>query len=152
MNIVLRRSCLIALAFTVVACSAQSSGSSALQTGMTPDQTVSAMGQPDLKDEVPDANHSGATDLRYTWLSAGKAAVFSADHHVASIQDIGSSPSTVAEAEQQQRKPEFDPIQTPFDYAFYPFRVAMIYIGAGLNCVGGNGCHKPQLPPPNMAG
>ena len=151
MNNLLRRGCLTALAFAVLACAAQGSGGT-LQTGMTPDQTVSAMGQPDLKDEVPDANHSGANDLRYTWLSEGKAAVFSPDHHVASIQDIGSNPSTVAEAEQQQRKPEFDPIQTPLDYAFYPFRAAMVYIGAGLNCIGGNGCRKPQLPPANMAG
>jgi hypothetical protein len=67
---------------------------------------------------------------------------------VASIINVGSSPSTLAEtAQQQQMKPSFDPIQTPFDYAFYPFRAAMVYIGAGLNCLGGNGCHSPQLPP-----
>ena len=24
---------------------------------------------------------------------------------------------------------------------------SMVYIGAGLNCIGGNGCHSPQLPP-----
>lgn len=115
---------------------------------MTADQAVEAMGQPDLKDNVPDPNHTGAAMLRYTWLSPGEAAVFGPDMRVASIVNVGSSPSTLEEAGQQERtKPAFDPIQTPFDYAFYPFKAAMVYIGAGLNCIGGNGCHSPQLPP-----
>jgi hypothetical protein len=81
-------------------------------------------------------------------LTPGEAAVFGPDMRVASVVNVGFSPSTLTETEQQQQiKPAFDPIQTPFDYAFYPFRAAAVYVGAGLNCLGGNGCHAPQLPP-----
>jgi hypothetical protein len=117
-----------------------------LKTGMTTDQAIEAMGQPDLKDSIADPNHNGAAVLRYTWLSAGEAAVFSPDMHISTIVNVGASPSTLETAQQDQMRPAFDPIQTPFDYAFYPFRAAMVFIGAGLNCIGGNGCHSPQLP------
>lgn len=137
------------LALAIAACSAQSGGS--LQTGMTSDQAVSAMGQPDLRDSVPDPSHSGATLQRYTWLSAGKAAVLSPDNRVASIQDVEGAGGASAQAETQQEAPptEFDPINTPLNYAFYPIRAALIYIGAGVNCLGGGGCRRPQLPPVN---
>jgi hypothetical protein len=150
--ILLRRLAFGILALAMLACSTQSAGGS-LQTGMTPDQSVAAMGQPDLRDNVPDPNHSGANLLRYTWLNAGKSATFGSDNHLASIQDIGPAPATVQEAEQEQqaaKATEFDPINTPLNYAFYPFRVAFIYLGAGLNCVGGGGCQKPHLPPVNQ--
>ncbi len=137
-----------ALMLSLVGCSMIKPGGGALQTGMSADQAVEAMGQPDLKDNVPDPNHTGSTVLRYTWLNAGQAAVFGPDMHVANIVNVGPSPSTLTEAAQQeQMQPAFDPIQTPFDYAFYPIRAAFVYIGAGLNCIGGGGCHAPQLPP-----
>jgi hypothetical protein len=145
MRTLIRRCFLGALALLIVGCAAQSGGS--LKPGMTSDQAIEAMGQPDLKDSVPDPNHNGATVARYTWLSAGEAAVFGPDMRVASITNVGPSPSTLTEeAQQAQPAPAFDPIQTPFDYVFYPFKAAMVYIGAGLNCIGGNGCHTPQLP------
>jgi len=114
---------------------------------MSTDQAVEAMGQPDLKDNIADPNHTGPALLRYTWLSAGEAAVFSPDMRVATIVNVGSSAPTLSEtAQQEQMRPSFDPIQTPFDYLFYPFKAAFVYLGAGLNCVGGGGCHTPQLP------
>lgn len=136
------------LAIAIACCSAQSSGS--LQTGMTADQAVSAMGQPDLRDNLPDPSHSGATVQRYTWLTAGKAAVFNPDNRVASIQDLEPA-STAPSQPQPQQEAEwaFDPINTPLNYAFYPVRAALIYIGAGVNCLGGGGCRRPQLPPVN---
>jgi len=146
MKTLMRRWCLIALAFAIFACSAQNGGGGSLQTGMTTDQAIAAMGQPDLKDQVPDPNHAGAQLYRYSWLSAGQAAVFSPDNHVASIQNIASSTSTAAQ-EAQAPPSQFDPIATPLAYTFYPFRAAFIYLGAGLNCVAGGGCHRPQLPP-----
>lgn len=148
MNTLVRRFGLGILAIAIVACSAQSSGS--LQTGMSSDQAVSAMGQPDLRDNVPDPNHSGATLQRYTWLNAGKAAVFSPEGRVASVQDVQPATTEATEAEAQQSPPsEFDPIDTPLNYAFYPIRAALIYIGAGVNCLGGGGCRRPQLPSVN---
>ena len=129
-------------------CAAQNGGRGSLQTGMTIDQAVEAMGKPDLTDSVPDPDHAGATMLRYTWLNAGEAAVFGPNMRVASIVNVGSSPRTLTEtAQRQQIRPSFDPIQTPFDYAFYPFRAAAVVIFTGLNCIGGNGCHSPTLPP-----
>lgn len=150
MNI-FRRLAFLVLAFSILACSAQSNSGGSLQTGMTPDQSVAAMGQPDLRDNVADPNHTGANLLRYTWLNAGKSATFGSDNRIASIEDIGPAPSTVKEAEQEQQAStsEFDPINTPLNYVFYPFRAAFIYIGAGINCVGGGGCQKPRLPPVN---
>ncbi len=145
----IRRFGLGVLALAMVACAAQSGGS--LQTGMTSDQAVSAMGQPDLRDSVPDPNHSGATLQRYTWLSAGKAAVIGSDNRVASIQNVEptTSASPQEQREQEATASEFDPINTPLNYAFYPFRAALIYLGAGVNCLGGGGCRRPTLPPVN---
>jgi hypothetical protein len=45
----------------------------------------------------------------------------------------------------------FDPINTPLNYIFFPAKAAAIYFGAGVNCVGGGGCAKPQLPPPSAS-
>ena len=136
-----------AMLLLLAGCSAQSAGGGTLKVGMSTDQAVEAMGQPDLKDNVADPNHTGPAMLRYTWLNAGEAALFGADMRVANIVNVGPAPSSVAEAQQEQMKPPFDPIQTPFDYAFYPFRAAFVVIGAGLNCIGGGGCHAPQFPP-----
>ncbi len=150
MRIMVRRWWLGALALLIVGCATQSGGGAgSLKAGMTTDQAIAAMGQPDLKDNVPSPNSNGPALLRYTWLDAGKAAVFGPDMRVANIVNVGPSPATLAEAQQQQEqaKAPFDPIQTPLDYLFYPFKAAFTYIGAGLNCVGGGGCQVPRLPP-----
>ena len=141
------------LALCAVACSTIKSGS--LSTGMTPDQAVQAMGQPDLKDDIADPNHSGASVLRYVWLEPGKAAIFGSDQRIASIQEVETN--TKQRVEQQVHAeaapPEqFDPIETPLNYLFFPVKAATIYFGAGVNCVGGGGCQKPELPPPGSAG
>ena len=137
------------LAFAAAACSTASSGN--LATGMTPDQAVQAMGPPDLKDSIQDPNHSGATVLRYAWVDQGKVATFGPDNRVASVQQMEPTQKVQAQAESEQRvtppKP-FDPIQTPLDYTFYPFKAAVIYMAAGLNCATGAPCEKPRLPSP----
>src|SRR5258708_24330335 len=74
------------LALFVFGCSTTKSGS--LTPGMTPDQTVQSMGEPDLKDSIADPNHSGATVLRYVWLEPGKAAIFGSDNRLASVQQV----------------------------------------------------------------
>lgn len=151
---VLVRAAVGLLALFAVACSAIKSG--ALSTGMTPNQAVQAMGQPDLKDNIADPNHSGATVLRYVWLEPGKAAIFGSDDRVATIQDIETN--TKQHIEEQARAEaagpaeSFDPIETPLNYFFFPIKAATIYFGAGVNCLGGGGCQKPQLPPPGSAG
>jgi len=151
MRIITRRWWLGALALLIVGCAAQTGGSGATLTpGMTADQAVAAMGQPDLKDNVPAPNNNGPAMLRYTWLNAGEAAVFGPDMKVVNIVNVGPTPATLTEAaaqQQEEMKPPFDPIQTPFDYLFYPFKAAFVYFGAGLNCIGGGGCHTPSLPP-----
>jgi hypothetical protein len=139
----------VSLAFAAAACSTASSGN--LSPGMTPDQTVQAMGQPDLKDSIPDPNHSGATVLRYAWVDQGKVAVFGPNDKVASIQQMEPTQKVQAQSEAEERitppKP-FDPIETPLDYAFFPFKAAVIYTAAGLNCATGAVCAKPNLPSP----
>jgi hypothetical protein len=139
------------LALFVVACAAaQPTG---LSAGMTPDQTVQAMGEPDLKDAIPDPNHSGASVTRYVWLQPGKAAIFGTDNRVASVQavetDTQQHVEQQAHAEAAVAQPEpFDPIETPLNYLFYPAKAATIYFGAGLTCATGGGCEKPPLPAP----
>src|SRR5205085_1495478 len=95
------------LAVLIVGCASQNNGGDrgSLKTGMTADQTIEAMGQPDLKDTIPDPNHNGAAVLRYTWLSAGEAAVFSPDMRVSTIVNVGASPSTLSETAQDQMRP-----------------------------------------------
>ncbi len=148
------RAAIALLTLFVVACSAVQSKS--LSTGMTPAQAVQAMGEPDLKDNIADPNHSGASVLRYVWLEPGKAAIFGADNRLASIQNVEVTANTKqqveqqAHAEQAARTPQpFDPIETPLNYLFFPVKAATIYFGAGLGCATGTGCEKPQLPPPS---
>ena len=142
------------LALYAVGCFAMKSGT--LSTGMTPDQAVRAMGQPDLQDNIADPNHNGASVLRYVWLQPGKAAIFGSDYRVASIQDVETN--TKQRVEQEARveaagpPPQFDPLETPLNYFFFPVKAGLIYIGAGLNCVGGGACRQPELPPPGSAG
>ncbi len=140
------------LALFAVGCFAMKSR--ALSTGMTPDQAVDAMGQPDLKDNIADPNHSGASVLRYVWLEPGKAAIFGPDDRLASIQDVETN--TKQRIEQQAHAEaappqQFDLIETPLNYLFFPVKAATIYFGAGVNCVGGGGCRKPELPSPGSA-
>ncbi len=141
------------LALFAVACSAMKSGS--LTTGMTPNQAVQAMGQPDLKDNIADPNHSGASVLRYVWLEPGKAAIFGSDDRLASIQEVETNTKQRVEMQAQVEAagpPQpFDPIETPLNYLFFPVKASLIYFGAGLNCVGGGSCHEPQLPSPGSA-
>jgi hypothetical protein len=91
---------------------------------------------------------------RYTWLDAGKSASFGSDNRVARIDNVSApataSASTQESAESQAPAAPFDPLNTPLNYAFYPFRAGFIYLGAWLNCIGGGGgCHSPKLPPVN---
>jgi len=151
---ILARTALGTLALAAIACSAVQSKT--LSAGMTQDQAVQAMGQPDLQDNVADP-HSGGTVQRYVWLDQGKAAIFGTDNRVASIQDVEATTNTKQQVEQQahaeqaaQGPPQpFDPIETPLNYIFYPAKAATIYFGAGLTCATGGGCEKPPLPPPS---
>src|SRR5208282_4849838 len=141
------RAAVALLALFVVACSAVQS--KLLSTGMTPDQAVQAMGEPDLKDNIADPNHGGASVLRYVWLEPGKAAIFGSDDRLASIQNVETN--TKQHVEEQARAEaagppqQFDPIETPLNYLFFPVKAATIYFGAGVNCIGGGSCRKPEL-------
>ena len=141
------------VALIVVGCSTVKSGS--LNPGMTPDQTVRSMGEPDLKDTIADPNHNGATVLRYVWLEPGKAAIFGSDERLASVQDVETNTKQKveeqahAEAVASGPPQRFDPIETPLDYLFYPVKAATIYFGAGFNCAAAGDCQKPHLPPPS---
>jgi len=144
------RAALGLLALLAVACSALKSGT--LSTGMTPDQAVQAMGEPDLKDSIPDPSHSGASVLRYVWLEPGKAAIFGPNDRLASIQEIETNTQQHVEQQAHAEAPgpqSFDPIETPLNYLFFPVKAATIYFGAGVNCLGGGACQKPELPPPS---
>jgi len=140
------------IALLLAGCSTVKSGS--LNPGMTPAQTVQSMGEPDLKDNIADPNHSGASVLRYVWLEPGKAAVFGSDERLASVQDVETN--TKLKVEQQAHAEavaagppqRFDPIETPLDYLFYPVKAGVVYFGAGLNCAASGVCEKPHLPPP----
>ena len=155
LRIILSRAALGLLALLVVGCS-MTQQSKTLSPGMTPDQTVQAMGEPDLKDAIPDPNHSGASVTRYVWLQPGKAAIFGTDNRVASVQavetDTQQHVEQQAHAEAAVAQPEpFDPIETPLNYLFYPAKAATIYFGAGLTCATGGGCEKPPLPGPSAS-
>src|SRR5258707_15652006 len=149
LRIFIARAALSMFALFAVACSTTKTAS--LSPGMTPDQTVQTMGQPDLKDNIADPNHGGASVLRYVWLDSGKAAIFGSDERVASIQNVETN--TKEHVEQQARAQaapqEFDPINTPLNYMFFPIKAGLTYLGAGANCLGGGGCQKPGLPPPS---
>ena len=144
------RASALLLVLAIASCSTASNHAS-LTTGMTADQTVQAMGPPDLKDSVPDPNHSGATVLRYVWLDSGQVAVFGSNDRVASIQQIETPEKAQTEVQARTQPPStFDPIATPLNYTFFPIKAAFIYIGAGLNCAAGAGCQKPKLPNPSQ--
>jgi hypothetical protein len=155
---ILSRAPLGLLALFVVGCS-MTQQSKTLSPGMTPDQTVQAMGAPDLQDNIADPNHTGGSVLRYVWLEPGKAAIFGADQRVASIQNVEVGTDTKQQVEHQahveaaaasQQAPQpFDPIETPLNYIFFPAKAATIYFGAGLTCATGGGCEKPPIPPPS---
>jgi hypothetical protein len=149
------RAALGLLALFVVACSAVQNKT--LTPGMTPGQTVQVMGEPDLKDNVADPNHNGASVLRYVWLDPGKAAIFGSDNRLATVQNVEVGSNTQQQVEQEAHAEavaagppvRFDPIETPLNYFFFPVKAATIYFGAGVNCIGGGGCQKPQLPSPS---
>jgi hypothetical protein len=145
------RTAVSALALFAVACSMTKSAT--LSTGMTPDQSVQAMGQPDLKDNIADPNHTGASVLRYVWLDSGKAAIFGSDNRVASIQTVETNTKQHVEEEARAQAPAqaFDPINTPLNYMFFPVKAGLNYLGAGMNCLGGGTCQKPVLPPPSAS-
>ena len=145
------RTALGVLALFAVACSMTKSGN--LSPGMTPDQTVQSMGQPDLKDNIADPNHNSASVLRYVWLDSGKAAIFGSDNRVASIQNVETNTKQHVEEEARAQAPAqaFDPINTPLNYMFFPVKAGLTYLGAGMNCLGGGGCQKPVLPPPSAS-
>jgi hypothetical protein len=147
---ILSRAPLGLLALFVVGCS-MTQQSKTLSPGMTPDQTVQAMGAPDLQDNIADPNHTGGSVLRYVWLEPGKAAIFGSDQRVASIQNVEVGTDTKQQVEQQAHveAAAFDPIETPLNYIFFPAKAATIYFGAGLTCATGGGCEKPPLPPPS---
>jgi hypothetical protein len=140
------------LAFLAASCATTTSGN--LTTGMTPDQTVQAMGQPDLKDNIPDPSHSGASVLRYVWLEPGKAAIFGSDERLASVQTVETDTKQKVEEEMTAKNTQptaFDPLNTPLNYMFFPIKAGFIYLGAGANCLGGGACQKPHLPPPSAS-
>ncbi|HUA31973.1 MAG TPA: hypothetical protein VMA09_00085 [Candidatus Binataceae bacterium] len=138
------------LPLMVAACSTANSQGD-LRTGMTPDETVAAMGQPDLTDNVADPNHSGASVLRYTWIDQGKSAIFGSDNKLASVQNVDIAKKVPQQEDRANLSPNppFDPINTPLNYLFFPVKAGFTYLGAGLNCVGGGECRKPQIAPPS---
>jgi hypothetical protein len=148
-----------ALAFTLMSC-ATSGGN--LEVGMRPDQAIAAMGQPDLKDTVPDPRGSGAGVLRYAWVARGKVATFGPDDRLAQVADLpagtsapNSSPASAntggaaADSASAPIQNSFDPIQTPLNYLFYPLKFALTWAGAGINCVAEGSCHRPEVKPPD---
>jgi hypothetical protein len=154
--------------FAFAACSMRGS-SGDLKAGMTPDQAVAALGQPDLKDHVVDPHHKGVELMRFVWLDTGKVALFGPNNQLATVNSLapatpqnsngsnsgasdGAATAVVETPRQVQRevRPQqaFDPIETPFAYLFYPVKAAFYYIGAGLGCVSNEGCAYPDVPGP----
>src|ERR1700674_5725884 len=134
-----QRFVLWALAFSLMSCASLSGN---LEVGMRPDQAIAAMGQPDLKDTVPDPHGSGAGVLRYAWVARGKVATFGPDDRLAQVGDLpaDTSPATPASADSTGAAADsasapiqssFDPIQTPLNYLFYPLKFALSWAGAG---------------------
>lgn len=156
------------LSITLGACSwlGQSNESDpVLRTGMTTQQAIAKLGQPDLTDSVASKNHEGFTLLRYVWLDSGKAALFGPDNHLVKVEKLqsgkdssggGSATATTtstAETVQMEAPPPsleegFDPINTPLNYLFYPVKALFYFFGAGLNCAANAGCQMPEMPGP----
>jgi hypothetical protein len=137
------------LSLALAACSSTASEGT-LRTGMTPNEAVQAMGEPDLKDNVADPN-SGASVQRYTWIDAGKSATFGSDDKLASVQNVDLAKKVPQQEDRANLSPNppFDPINTPLNYLFFPVKAGFNYLGAGLNCVAGSYCRKPQITPPS---
>jgi hypothetical protein len=145
---------LLLAAFSCAATSGQ------LETGMTPDQAVHALGQPDLKDRIADPHGSGDSVLRYAWLSQGKVATFGPNDRLADISELpkGSAATpgpeiaasgTAAETAPAPAPVAFDPIQTPLNYLFYPLKFGLVWLGAGVNCVAEGQCRRPDVSSPD---
>jgi hypothetical protein len=149
-NRLFRHLVLAAIAASLLSCAA--SGGT-LQLGMTPDQAVQAMGQPDLEDTVADP-HAGNTPLmRYAWVTRGKVATFGPDNRVTEVKDLAAAPGPSIAAASTPAAPQvaatpFDPVETPLNYLFYPIRFSLAWIGAGLNCAAEGDCRRPQVRPP----
>ena len=137
------------LPLALAACSSTSSQGS-LRAGMTPNEAVQSMGEPDLKDNIQDPQ-TGATEQRYTWIDSGKSAVFGSDNKLASVQDVDLAKKVPQQEDRANLSPNppFDPINTPLNYLFFPVKAGFNYLGAGLNCVAGSYCRKPQITPPS---
>jgi hypothetical protein len=116
-----------------------------LQPGMTPDQAIREMGDPEAKESIPDPNLRGGDLLRYSWTSKGKAATFGRDNRLVKVESV--TPDANA-----QSGPDFDPISTPLSYIFYPLRVGIGWLASGVNCVAENNCQPPPPPRPPGAG
>ena len=128
-----------------------SSDGSTLRAGMSPDDAIAAMGIPDLKDTIPDPNHSLASVQRFVWLDTQTAAIFGPNNRLATIQKVdigGGSQIASTGMEQKPPPPKFDPIQTPLNYLFFPVKAGFTYLGAGLSCASGGNCQAPILPSP----
>jgi hypothetical protein len=150
LNHLVRHFLLTAIAAGLLSCAA---GGGTLQLGMTPDQAVQAMGQPDLKDTVADPHAGGTSLMRYAWVTRGKVATFGPDNRVAGVKDLAAStnPSVAATsppAVAQVNATPFDPIETPLNYLFYPIKFSLSWIGAGLNCATEGDCRRPEVRPP----
>jgi hypothetical protein len=123
----------------------------AVTAGITPDEAVSAIGKPNFRHSLPDPSHSGEVVSTYNWRKAGKAAPLATDDRAKSATRGSEQAKAPPTAQPQQHEAShFHPINTPLDYIFYPVRVALIYLGAGINCLGGGGCQSPYLPAPSQ--
>jgi hypothetical protein len=150
---------LIGFAMLTISLMSCATSSNRVETGMTPDEAVRAMGHPDLKDSVADPHGSGATVLRYAWISQAKVATFGPDNRVAQVGDlptgaVASSAPTNSGAPAEASTPapiapSFDPIQTPLNYLFYPLKLGFTWLGAGVNCVAEGNCRRPEIKPPD---
>jgi hypothetical protein len=136
-------------ALLFAACSIISGSDVPLRAGMTPDDTIGAMGPPDLKDNIADPSHRGGTVQRFVWLDSQTQGVFGTDNKLASIQRVDIGGGQVAAGSAQNGPPQrFDPVATPMNYLFFPVKAGFTYLGAGLNCAAGGTCQKPVLPSP----
>lgn len=149
-NHLVRNLVLAAIAAGILSCAA---GGGTLQLGMTPDQAVQAMGQPDLKDTVADPHARGASLLRYAWVARGKVATFGPDNRVTEVKDLAAAPSPSIAVASPPAAPQvaatpFDPVETPLNYLFYPLRFSLTWILAGVSCAAEGDCRRPQVRPP----
>jgi hypothetical protein len=143
--------CTSIIVFIVFLAASCTTSAATLESGMTAEQAIQAMGQPDLRDTVTDPQR-GTQAARYVWLRPGKAAILGPDNRIASIQDVTTAAAAPTEPRAQRPRPPsqpFDVVNTPLNYAAYPFKVAVIYFAAGLNCVAAGQCEWPEVRGPN---